>query len=67
MLTKGSIIDRRSTAWYGTFLGENLETWRSKKHNIVAQYSAEAEFWATTQGICELLWLKIILEDLKIK
>nr|KYP56922.1 hypothetical protein KK1_003173 [Cajanus cajan] len=29
--------------------------------------SAEAEFRAMAQGICELLWLKIILEDLRIK
>ena len=42
-------------------------TWRSKKQNVVAHSSAEAEFRAMAQGICELLWLKIILEDLKIK
>ena len=42
-------------------------TWRSKKQNVVARSSAEAEFRAMAQGICELLWLKIILEDLKIK
>jgi len=29
--------------------------------------SAEAEFRTMAQGICELLWLKIILEDLRIK
>ncbi|RVW66512.1 Retrovirus-related Pol polyprotein from transposon RE1 [Vitis vinifera] len=29
--------------------------------------SAEAEFRAMAQGVCELLWLKIVLEDLKIK
>ena len=39
----------------------------SKKQDVVAQSRAEAEFWAMAQGICELLWLKIILEDLKIK
>jgi hypothetical protein len=63
----GSIIDRRSTTGYCTFLGGNLVTWRSKKQNVVARSSAEAEFRAMAQGICELLWLKIILEDLKIK
>ena len=42
-------------------------TWRSKKQNVVARSSAEAEFRAMAQGVCELLWLKIILEDLKIR
>lgn len=63
----GSVVDRRSTTGYCTFLGGNLVTWRSKKQNVVARSSAEAEFRAMAQGICELLWLKIILEDLKIK
>ncbi|XP_061371297.1 uncharacterized protein LOC133313900 [Gastrolobium bilobum] len=45
----------------------NLVTWRSKKQDVVARSSAEAEFRAMAQGICELLWLKIVLDDLKIK
>ena len=63
----GSIVDRRSTTGYCTFLGGNLVTWRSKKQNVVARLSAELEFRAITQGSCELLWLKIILDDLRIK
>ena len=42
-------------------------TWKSKKHNVVARLSAGAKFRAMALGICELLWIKIILEDLKIK
>jgi hypothetical protein len=38
-----------------------------KKHNVVSRSSAEAEFRSMTLGICELLWIKIILEDLRIK
>ena len=49
------------------FLGGNLVTWRSKKQNVVARSSAEAEFRAMAQGVCELLWMKIILDDLRIK
>ncbi|XP_024019489.1 uncharacterized protein LOC112091033 [Morus notabilis] len=40
----GSIIDRRSTSGYRTFLWGNLVTWRSKKQSVVARSRAEAEF-----------------------
>ena len=42
----GSLVDRRSTTGYCTFLGGNLVTWRSKKQNVVARSSAESEFRA---------------------
>ncbi|CAL8134074.1 unnamed protein product [Prunus armeniaca] len=42
----GNVIDRKSTSGYFTFVGGNLVTWRSKKHNVVALSSAEAEFRA---------------------
>ena len=63
----GAVTDRRSTSGYCTLLGGNLVTWRSKKQNVVSRSSAEAEFRSMALGICELLWMKIILEDLKIK
>ncbi|KAL6312887.1 hypothetical protein AAG906_025745 [Vitis piasezkii] len=47
----GSMVDKRSVSGYCMYLGGNLVTWR---------------FWYMALGICELLWLKIILEDLKI-
>lgn len=62
----GSIVDRRSTSDYCTFFGGNLVTWRSKKHNVVARSSTEAEYRAMAQGVCELLWLKMVLKDMKI-
>ncbi|RVW19305.1 Retrovirus-related Pol polyprotein from transposon RE1 [Vitis vinifera] len=63
----GFLVDRRSTTGYCTFLRDNLVTWRSKKQNVVARSPAESEFRAIAQGLCELLWLKIILYDLRIK
>ena len=60
----GAIDDRRSTSRYFTFVGGNLVTWRSKKQNVVARSSAEAEFRGMTLGICEALWLRLLLMDL---
>ncbi|RVX07666.1 Retrovirus-related Pol polyprotein from transposon TNT 1-94 [Vitis vinifera] len=42
----GAVDDRRSTSGYFTFVGGNLVTWKSKKQNVVAHSSAEAEFRA---------------------
>lgn len=62
----GSPTNRRSTSGYSTFLGENL-VWRSKKQNVVARSSVEAEFRAMVSGVYELLRLKIIIGDLRIE
>ena len=53
----GSGTDRRSTSGYCSFVWGNLVTWRSKKQSMVARSSAEAEFCAMAQGICEGIWL----------
>ena len=60
----GAIDDIRSTSGYFTFVGGNLVTWRSKKQNVVARSSVEAEFRGMTLGICEALWLRLLLMDL---
>ncbi|XP_028053834.1 uncharacterized protein LOC114258152 [Camellia sinensis] len=62
----GSVTDRRSISGYCTFVGGNLVTWRSKKQNVVVRSSAEAEFRVMTQGVCELLWIRLFLWDLGI-
>ena len=40
--------------------------WRSKKQNVVVRSSAKAEFRLIAHGICEVLWIKKVLEELKI-
>ncbi|RVW71043.1 Retrovirus-related Pol polyprotein from transposon RE1 [Vitis vinifera] len=49
---------------YCSFVWGNLVTWRSKKQSVVARSSAEAEFRAMAQGICEGIWLNKLLEEL---
>jgi hypothetical protein len=63
----GSIQDRRSTSGYFTFVGGNLVTWRSKKQEVVARSSAEAEYRGMAKAICELLWIRNLMIDLHIK
>ena len=62
----GSVIDRKSTSGYCTQLWGNLVTWRSEKQSVVARSSAEAEYRAMAHGICEAIWIKQLLEELKI-
>ena len=42
-------------------------TWRSKKQPVVRRSSVEAELQALAQGIRELLWLKIIMDELSLQ
>ena len=59
-------MDRRSTSRHCTFVGGNLVTWRSKKHNVVARSNAEAKLRAVAHGVCEILWIKRLLEELRV-
>ena len=47
------------------FIGGNLRSWKSKKQDVVARSSVEAEYQAMTLATCELIWLKHLLQELK--
>ncbi|XP_068304271.1 secreted RxLR effector protein 161-like [Pyrus communis] len=63
----GNITDRRSTTGYFTFVAGNLVTWRNKKQNVVARSTTKAEYRGIAHGICELLWLRILLTEIGFK
>ncbi|XP_048433395.1 uncharacterized mitochondrial protein AtMg00810-like [Pyrus x bretschneideri] len=60
----GNALDRKSTIGFGTFVGGNLVTWKSKKQAVIARSSAEAKYRAMASTACELIWLKSLLVDL---
>ena len=40
-------------------------SWKSKKQNVVARSSIEAEYRAMAMATCELVWTKQLLKELK--
>lgn len=54
-----TVDDKQSTSSYFNFV-----TWRSKKQNFVAHWSAKAEFRSMAPGVCKTLWLRFLFRDL---
>jgi transposase InsO family protein len=63
----GDLTDRKSTTGYCTMLNGNLISWQSKKQTTVALSSTEAEYMAICDITKEIMWIKMILEELNFK
>ncbi|UYV76806.1 hypothetical protein LAZ67_14002076, partial [Cordylochernes scorpioides] len=59
-----STSDAKSYSGYTVKLGNNLISWRSKKQSLVALSTCEAELISICEGICEVKWIKGLLEEL---
>ena len=47
--------DRSSISGYCVFVCGNLVSWKSKKQGVVSRSSAELEYRAMTQSVCEIM------------
>ncbi len=60
----GDIVERKSTSGYVFQICGGTVSWRSKRQEIVALSSTEAEYVALSFAAQELMWLRSFLNDL---
>ncbi|XP_075486223.1 secreted RxLR effector protein 161-like [Primulina tabacum] len=60
----GSIDDSKSTSGYCFSFGSGVFSWNSKKQEMVAQSSAEAEYISAANAANQTVWLRKVLTDL---
>ena len=63
----GCVDDMRSTSGYCFSFGSGVSSWSSRKQEVVAQSTAEAEYIAAVAAVNQALWLRKLLTDLDMK
>jgi hypothetical protein len=58
----GCKVDRKSSTGTCQFLGRSLVSWSSKKQNLVALSTVEAEYVAVGACCAQVLWMKQTVE-----
>ncbi|XP_070045495.1 secreted RxLR effector protein 161-like [Nicotiana tomentosiformis] len=54
----GYLVDRKSTSGMAHFLGSCLISWGTRKQNLVALSTIQAEYVAAASCCAQLLWIK---------
>ena len=60
----GCADDMRSTSGYLFSFGSRIFSWYSKKQEVIAQSTAEAEYVAATAAVNQALWIRKLMTDL---
>lgn len=63
----GDVDEKKSTTSRAFFLGSRLISWLSKKQSCTSLSTIESEYIATTTNCTQVLWIKKMLKDIKIK
>jgi hypothetical protein len=63
----GCKVERRGTSVTYQLLGRSLISWSSKKQNSVALSTVEAKYIVVSSCCAQILWMKAILNDFRIK
>lgn len=63
----GCLDDMKSTSGYCFSFGSGVFSWCSKKQDVIAQSTAEAEYVAATLAVNQALWIRKLLADLSME